>query len=367
MYESRIAADQLMVTATEGFPPEIDALATRSLSGHGFLRAAWYRGGCERAGRTLLVRRNGGGIIAALPTVGFGPAIGRLRKISGGYWPFRAPLLGTDCSPFELAQALEHPALNSLGPVWRLGPARRDDPSVELLLEAAQLTRWTVLARPAGTSWVIDLAALRARGHPRASVARKLRAAWRKLEGCGQPRWITVRGTGWNAGVLETMGQIEAQSWIARKTDGSGAKFLTPQHRAGWQRVLRDPVLAQHLSATILMLDDRPVSFCFDLDDGPVRYGIAGSYAEDMKRFNVGKLVNYRSLDDAVAAGQSVLDLGAGDSGYKAQMGAIQGYDLVDLLFVRHRAAALVMARMWGEKVVPAPAAERPQRTRAHG
>ena len=86
-----------------------------------------------------------------------------------------------------------------------------------------------------------------------------------------------------------------------------------------------------------------------------------------MKRFNIGKLVNYRSMDDAIAAGQRSLDLGAGDSGYKSEMGATEGYELVDLLFVRHRPAALVMARMWGEEMVPAPQVELPQRMRAHG
>jgi CelD/BcsL family acetyltransferase involved in cellulose biosynthesis len=367
MYESRIAAGQLTVTATEGFPPELDALAGRSLSRHGFLRAAWYQGGAERAGRTLLVRRGGGGIIAALPTTGFGPVIGRLRKVSGAYWPFRAPLIAPDCNPFELAQALEHPGIHRLGPVWRLGPARLDDPSVRLLVAAARLTSWTVLARPAGTSWVVDLAAARAGGYPRASVAKKLRAAWRKLENMGQPRWLEVRGEGWNNGVLEAMGRIEAQSWIARGTDGSGAKFLTAQHRSIWQHVLGDPVLAQSLSATLLLLDERPVAFCFDLDDGPVRYGIAGSYVEDMKRFNVGKLANYRSMDDAIAAGQSVLDLGAGDSGYKSEMGAVEGYDLADLLFVRHRPAAMLMARVWGEELALPPQVELPERMRAHG
>jgi CelD/BcsL family acetyltransferase involved in cellulose biosynthesis len=224
-----------------------------------------------------------------------------------------------------------------------------------------------VLARPAGTSWVIDLQAARAHGYPRASVARKLRAAWRKLETLGQPRWVQVRGDQWNDSVLEALGGIEAQSWIARSTDGSGAKFLTAQHRSVWQHVLGDPVLAQSLSAAILMLGDRPVAFCFDLDDGPVRYGIAGSYVEDMKRFNIGKLANYRSMDDAVAAGQRVLDLGAGDSGYKAEMGAIEGYDLTDLLFVRHRPAALLMARVWGDEVALPPQVELPQRMLAHG
>ena len=44
MYENRIAADRLTVAMMEGFPPSIDALSACNLAGHGFLRAAWYRG-----------------------------------------------------------------------------------------------------------------------------------------------------------------------------------------------------------------------------------------------------------------------------------------------------------------------------------
>jgi CelD/BcsL family acetyltransferase involved in cellulose biosynthesis len=117
----------------------------------------------------------------------------------------------------------------------------------------------------------------------------------------------------------------------------------------------------------LLMLDDRPIAFSFDLDDGPVRYGIAGSYAEDMKRLNIGKLANYRALDVAIAAGQSVLDLGAGDTGYKEEMGAVAGYELEDFLFVRHRPAALLMARVWGAEVTPERLTGLPERLQAHG
>ena len=86
----------------------------------------------------------------------------------------------------------------------------------ELLIAAAQLANWRVLSRPAGTSWVIDLNAARTAGYPRPSVAKKLRAAWRKLEEHGTLRWRYVRGADWNTAALEDMGRIEAQSWIAR-------------------------------------------------------------------------------------------------------------------------------------------------------
>jgi len=361
MYESRIAADRLTVAAIAGFPPEIDALAGRNLSGHGFLRAAWYRGSGQQQGRTLLVRRgeaanqssSGGEVIAAIPTVSFGPAAVGARKISGSYWPFRTPLIAPDCSAFELAQALEHPAARSLGPVWRMGPSRMDDPATMLMVAAARLAGWTVLTRPAGTSWMIDLAAARAENWPRASTARKLRSYWRKLEELGTPRWRHVRGDAWDASVLEGLGLIEAQSWIARSTDGSGAKFISSGQRAVWQHALTDPVIAQKLAATILMLDDRPVAFSFDLDDGPVRYGIACSYVEDLKRCNIGKLTNYRALEDAIVDGQTLMDMGVGDSGYKREMGAAEGCHMADLLFVRSRLAARLLANVWGTEITP--------------
>ena len=357
MYESSIASSRLTVAAVEGFPAEINTLAACNLAGHGFLRAAWYAARAPNSGRTLLVRRGGDGpVLAAIPTIAFGPMIGRGRKVPGSYWPLRSPLFAPDCDVFELAHALDHPAARCLGPVWRVGPARCDDPATTLLIAAAQLANWTVLSRPAGTSWVIDLDAARQRGWPSASTARKLRAAWRKLDDHGAPRWRYVRGTDWDSGALEDLGRVEAESWIARTTDGSGAKFMTPAQRALWSHVLSDPVLAANLSATILMMGDRPVAFSFDLDDGPLQYGIAGSYVEDLKHLGIGKLTNYRAIEDAMADGQSVMDMGVGDTGYKKVMGAVEGYEMADLLFVRSRSAARMLGQAWGEELAPTPA-----------
>ena len=355
MYESRIAADRLTVAAVAGFPPEIDTLAARNLAGHEFLRAAWYAAGGAAQARTLLLQRDPETVLAAIPTIPFGPAIARARKVPGSYWPLRSPLVSPDCDVFALAQGLDHTAARCLGPVWRVGPARTDDPAIVLLVDAAQLANWTVLSRPAGTSWVIDLDAARARDWPSASAARKQRAAWRKLEEQGRPHWRHIRGRDWNTGALKDMGRIEAESWIARTTDGSGAKFMTAGQRAGWSHALRDRVLAENLSATILMLDDRPIAFSFDLDDGPVQYGIAGSYVEDLKAFGIGKLANTRAMQDAIADGQRVMDMGAGDSGYKRDMGAVEGYAMADLLFVRSRTVARMLAKAWGEALPQSP------------
>ena len=60
MYESRIAAGHLTVAARTGAAPALDVLAMRNLSGHGFLRAAWYAEGAPDALRTLVAEREDG-------------------------------------------------------------------------------------------------------------------------------------------------------------------------------------------------------------------------------------------------------------------------------------------------------------------
>jgi len=365
MYQSRIAAGHVTVTATTGLAPALDVLAARNLGGYGFLRAGWYGAGAPQALRTLVVESAGGTPLAAIPTAPFGPGIAGLRKVPGSYWPLRSPLIAPECSTIELAQALGHPAAASLGPVWRVGPTRADDPASLRLLEAARRARWSVLARPAGTSWVIDLDAARKQGGwPRGSTAARLARIERRLASHGPVVWRHVRGEDWNDAVLEELAAVEAASWIAAETDGSGAKFLDPGRRAAWRAVLADPVLAGMLCATILTVSGRAVAFSFDLDDGPVRYGIAGTFRRDFAKAEVGKLANHRAVSDAFDAGAATVDLGAGDSGYKRAMGAMAGYDLVDLLFVRNSIAARLIARLWGEAISPDA---RPPQGLAHG
>jgi CelD/BcsL family acetyltransferase involved in cellulose biosynthesis len=365
MYESRIAAGHLTVAASPGLAPALDVLGPRNLGGHGFLRAAWYGEGAPQALRTLVVESAGGTPLAAIPTAPFGPGIAAFRKVPGSYWPLRSPLIAPECSTLELAQALGHPAAASLGPVWRVGPTRADDPATLRLIEAARRARWSVLARPAGTSWVIDLDAARKQGGwPRGSTAARLARIERRLAAHGPVAWRHVRGEDWNDAVLEELAAVEAASWIAAETDGSGAKFLDPRRRAAWRAVLADPVLAGMLCATILTVSGRAVAFSFDLDDGPVRYGIAGSFRSDFAKAEVGKLANHRAVSDAFEAGAARVDLGSGDSGYKRAMGALAGYELVDLLFVRSRTAARLIAPLWGEALA---SDARPARSLAHG
>lgn len=347
MYQTRITPAALKVENAAGFPCALDALAEQGLGGRHFLRSAWFAAGAPDGGHTLLASGDDGAALLAIPAAPFGPAMVGAHKVPGSYWPCRGILAAPDACADDFAAALCAPQARALGAVWRLGPVPADDAAARMLVEGAKRAGWHVITQAAGTVWTIDLDDLRTRGWPSKSTARKLRRYEARLDEIGPVAWRSIRGADWDEAALEAMGSIEAASWIAADTDGSGAKFMRPQQRAVWRSMLGDPVLAAMLCATILLVGGRPVAFSFDMDDGPVQYGIAGSFVADLADYNIGRLVNYRAMADAIADGQSVMDMGTGDSGYKRDMGAVAAYDLVDLLFVKHPLAARALRRWW--------------------
>ncbi|WP_324260607.1 GNAT family N-acetyltransferase [Altererythrobacter sp. H2] len=292
--------------------------------------------------------------MAAIPLTRMGPDLLGAKGVPGSYWPCRSPLFSPDLHREELADLLADPlAATALAPLWRIGPANAADRATRMVMEASALAGWTVLVRELGETWLFDLAgAAQENGGnwPRKSTRKRLTGYERRLAQEGEVSWLQISGADWSAKVLEQLGRIEADSWVGKTTDGSGAKFLTPAQRARWQTALSDPVIADALSATILLLHARPIAFSFDLRSGDKQYAIAGSYAEDMAGFRVGKIVTCRQLEGALAQGVRLVDLGSGDSGYKREMGAVCGPALFDLLIVRQRKAALLLARNWGHE-----------------
>jgi CelD/BcsL family acetyltransferase involved in cellulose biosynthesis len=352
MYHTRITPSAMQVENAAGFPHALDGLAEVGLARHRFLRAAWFAAGVQDGGSTLMVRREDGHLLAAIPTVPFGPALIGARNMPGSYWPFRGMLAAPDAAAHDFAHALSAPEARALGPVLRLGPVPEHDPAARLLIKGARQAGWRVLTHSAGTIWTIDLHAQRARGGPSKSTRRKLRRYEAPTNELGTVEWRYVRGSDWDESALEQMGAIEAASWIGTNTDGSGAKFMRPHQRALWRTALADPRLAEMLCAMILLIDGRAVAFNFELDDSPVQYRIAGSLISELRGYHVGKLTNYCAISDAIAAGQSVMDMGAGNSGYKTDRGAVATYDPVDHLFVLSSSAARLIAPWWARQGV---------------
>lgn len=332
-----------------GYPVLIDQVAALAAPAHRFLRRAWFAAGGDAGAVTLVGLRSDGQPFAAIPTLPVGPALAAARTVPGSYWPFRGVPLATDCGEAELTALLSgDQARAALGRVWRLGPVYLGDPDTQMLLRAARGGGWTVLMRSLGSSFVQEIAAAAAAGRwPDKAKLRRVRAAERKLAAEACVGFRSVAGVGWSDAVLDDLAAIEARSWVGQTTDGRGAKFLSPAQRGLWRAALRDPVLAQMLSAEILDVGGEPAAFSFDLTVGTCQYAIASSYDSRWASFGPGKIVTWRQLAAALERGVTRIDWGAGDSGYKRELGAVEGTEIVDCLFVRGRSLATLLRARW--------------------
>lgn len=338
----------LTISVAAGVPEALDRLAGSLDLDHGFLRAAWFQ--AAGADSTLLVTGADGAPLAAFPTTRAGPAAIGARAVVGAYWPFRTVPISARLGAAQLEAMLADPrARAALGPLWRMGPFYEDDPAGARLIEAAPKAGWTILTRSLGNTFMLEVAELRAQGPwPRPSTLKRIRNYERQL---GEVSYERISGSDWSPAVFDALAEIEAASWIASRTDGSGAKFLNASSRAFWEKAAADPVLAEMMSALILRVDGTPAAFCFDLNVGTLQYSIAGSYDAAFAKLKPGKIATYRNIEWALERGITRIDWGAGDGGYKSEIGAVKGPRIVDCLFVRNAFVASMLRPRWERPV----------------
>lgn len=264
-----------------------------------------------------------------------------LAEVPGSYWPFRSFPVAEDADEAALADLLASTeARRVLGRAWRLGPVYADDPTALRLEAASRAAGWTLLSRRLGTCYVVDLDALEG-PWPSAKTLRKNRWLERRLGEHGELTFSTVTGADWTASAFDTLATIESESWVGRDADPRDTKFLHPSSRATWERAIRDPALAGRLVASVLHVGEAPAAFTFRLRCGDALYYIANSYSERFREGSPGRILLYRDFQQAAAEAVATIYWGAGDPGYKSEMGARPGPDIVDLLLVRGPLAAL--------------------------
>lgn len=315
----------------DGLSGTIDTVADASAPTHRFLRYHWYAAALAAYGgaaRTLLVEEDDAPVIA-VPFVGMGPKAARVASVPGCYWPFRSFPLDTQASVRAVDALLD--TLGAAANALRIGPVCDGDPAVARVLARARAKGWAVLDRFVADSFLLDLTQ---DDWPRGSTLRKNRFHEKHLAAHGALEWRFLGAGEWDAG-FDAMAGVEEKSWIAARTDGRDAKFTRSGHGAFWREAARDRHLARMMSAALLTIDGVPAAFSFDLDSGGTRYAIANSYDPAFARHSPGKLLYYRNLVAARAAGVRTVDWGAGDSGYKQTIGAVQGPALRDWLLVR--------------------------------
>ncbi|MES2020589.1 MAG: GNAT family N-acetyltransferase [Pseudomonadota bacterium] len=315
----------------DGLSGAIDTVAEAAPVPQCFLRYQWYAAALEAYGgaaRTIVVEDDDEAVIA-LPFVGVGPALARVAMVPGCYWPFRSFPMHARVAPRAVDALLD--TLGRSVNALRIGPVCDGDASLAGVLERARAKGWAVLDRFVADSFVLDVTQ---EDWPRGSTLRKNRFHEKHLADHGALDWRFVGAGEWDA-AFDAFALVEGRSWIGAKTDGRDAKFTRTGHGAFWRAAARDPALAGMMSAALLTIKGVPSAFSFDLDCGATRYAIANSYDPAVARHSPGKLLAYRNLVRAKAAGIRTVDWGAGDSGYKQTLGAVQGPALRDWLLVR--------------------------------
>ena len=346
--DSATAAAAIEVHLHTGLHAAIDEAAGEADQRHRFLRRAWFEasGGTDAA--TLVARRPDGRVIATLPTVAAAAATLRLRAVPGSYWPFRSFPIAADASDDELAALLRATTTRrSLGWAWRLGPVHEDDPTALRLARVARSGGWSMLTRRVGSEFVLNIAEERKSGPwPRPSTVRNNHKHDKRLARMGAVDYRFVAGGDWSPGLFDDLCRIERNSWVGSRADAD-AKFIDPARRTGWERIAADPVIADMLSTGILSIGGEPAAFSFGLNCGRTRYCVATSFDRRFAKHSPGTVTGYRTYVESAARGVELLNLGMGDGGEKSGMGAAPGPAVLDHLFVRNAAVAVLLRPFW--------------------
>ncbi|HEU0067020.1 MAG TPA: GNAT family N-acetyltransferase [Sphingomonas sp.] len=344
------ASPRVSTAWTAGLPDAIDRVADAGPAHRRFLRRAWFAAAVAAYGgspRTLLVHEDDTPV-AALPIVALGPKALGLAQVPGSYWPLRSAPIAQGASDAAIAAMVV--ALAGDVRALRLGPVQDDDPAALRLIAAARANGWTVIDRWVAPTSVLDIGAQRAAGTwPRPTTARKNRFHEKHLAAHGVLDWRFLHDADWPT-AFAALGAIEGQAWVATRTDGRDAKFTARGHLAFWRAAAGDPVLAGMFTRSLVSVAEEPAAFTFQMDVGATRYAIATAYVPAYAKHSPGKLLYWRDLAVAADRGIARVDWGAGDSGYKAVIGADPGPALRDWLFLRPgltAAAGRALAGVW--------------------
>ena len=344
MQGSQIATDVLSRP-----PPEAAwrALASAMPPGYRFLGAAWFSAWAEHLLpyetwrgplRYVVAAQADGTLSGAIPLATQSQFGFPVASLGGLYWPFRAPLIveaGTEATCEALAAALTR---SRLPVALRYGPVPGDDSGIAALTASLASRGWRLHRTRVGITYAVDLPGTWVDLERR--IGKGLRTdihyCERKLarEGTLEIRCIAGAGTpGWRT-AIDDMGAIERRSWQFRER--GNLRFHGERNAAFWTRLLVDGGFGEIAVAWLMRFNGEPVSFCFCLDCGDVRYILANNYAESVRRYSTGSVLYKHVFRQAVESGTvRRVNIGLGDPGYKSRWGAQPAFDLVDWIAFR--------------------------------
>jgi len=326
---------------------------------HRYLTAAWF----DAWDRHLLPYENWRGPLRYLAACG---PEGTLRAViplatqrqlgiavaslGGLYWPFRAPLIAQSAAEATceaLAATLTRSrALMAL----RYGPVPDNDACISRLNAALAKVGWRLRQSTLGTTYAVDLPGTWAELERRLGKSLRTNVDYyeRKLGREGALEIRCVKGAGnpdWRTAV-DDLGIVERASWQFR--EGGRLRFHGERNAAFWRSLLVDSAFGEIAMAWIMYFNGEPVSLCFCLDCGDIRYILANNYAEGIHRYSTGSVL-YKHLFREAIESRTIrrINIGLGDSGYKSRWGAVPSFTLVDWIAFQPGLRGGLLDQVW--------------------
>lgn len=334
------------------------ALVAAAAPEHRYLTAAWF----DAWDRHLLPYENWRGPLRYLAACG---PEGTLRAViplatqrqlgiavaslGGLYWPFRAPLIAQSAAEATCDALAATLTRSRVLMALRYGPVPDNDACISRLNAALAKVGWRLRRSTLGTTYAVDLPRTWAELERRLGKSLRTNVDYyeRKLGREGALAIRCIRGADhpdWQA-VVDDLASIEQRSWQFRER--GRLRFHGERNRAFWRDLLVDNRFGQVAVAWVMHYNGEPVSFCFCLDCGDIRYILANNYAESVHRYSTGSVLYKHVFRDAIESGAiRRINIGLGDSGYKSRWSATPAFDLVDWIAFRPglRGSALDLA-----------------------
>ncbi len=121
------------------------------------------------------------------------------------------------------------------------------------------------------------------------------------------------------AKIFKEVEVVESNAWIGEKDH---AKFVGSVNQIYWNSLVEDAWFRRAMNVWIMYLNDKPVSYSLEMDTEDTRYSMCRSYDKDVAKYGTGIAIVIAIIVQAIESGKKYYDLGLGDTGYKADIGA---------------------------------------------
>lgn len=248
-------------------------------------------------------------------------------SLAGNYFPQRGiPNTGPDLELIKntadkLFEIIKTEGSGTSG--FRMDYVHREDEFIATLKAQLLKNKWKLISRQRDQNFGMDfwsseeefMATLNSKKKSKIrsrekKMARDGHVELKHYNDVSQDQWATI---------FKEIEVVESNAWIGEKDH---AKFVGPTNQIYWNSLVKDEWFRRALNAWVMYFNNKPVSYSLEMDTEHTRYSMCRSYDKDFGKYGTGIAIVISIIVQAIEAGKKHYDLGLGDTGYKADMGA---------------------------------------------